>query len=457
MDVKDTKNSPVGNVNVQMTAFYGFYLGGGEYYKGYKVVNGVTNSDGFVLLEAWVDATDYWPEYYYFERMYVIVTNSDYTVLSSTNTASYFPNAAGGFTVVYDRDGDSVDDNFELFLAEKFKPVLHKHSYDLQQNLDSFDRILQGGYLTLKVFNDLGQLISTQAITGGESAAHKWETWHWDTYGWGNVSHGFYYLNIHDTQRYVGAPVDQRPLYYHVYYDDGYYYVQYWYFFGMNDLREQLSGTLETWHEGDWEHVSIRISEQGISYIPDKINFYTHEGGRTFNASECWWSASNISTYNGINQGYIDNQYTHLNIWLAANSHASYNRYSTVYKTGIVGIYYHDRVDYSPGGNDLYFEYDTLVKFGEVLKSRLTECPVSGYTLEYHCYPIKFSKHWLAYLGRVGVWHNYPVLPGLGYGSASPTMPAHEGISHEWRNFTINFSGFGNSDANWIVDDAIGD
>ncbi len=337
-------------------------------------------------------------------------------------------------------------------MAERYKPVLHKHSYDLQQNLDSFDRILQGGYLTLKVFNDLGQSISTQTITGGESAAHKWDTWHWDTYGWGSVSHGIYYLNIHDSQRYVGAPVGQRPLYYHVYKDGSYYYVQYWYFLGMNDIREQLPGIGDNWHEGDWEHVSIRISKQGNSYIPAQVNFYIHEGGRTFNASECWWSASNSSTYNGIHQGFVDNQYTHLHIWIAANAHASYNRYSTVYERSVLGIDYHDRVDYSPSGNDLYFEYDTLIKLGEVVKLTYTQCPTSGYSLEYHCYPIKFSKHWLAYLGRVGDWDSPP------FGATpSPTMPAHEGISHEWRNFTIGMFGFGNGGANWIWDDSTGD
>lgn len=170
----------------------------------------------------------------------------------------------------------------------------------------------------------------------------------------------------------LGDNLKQYPYHYHVYKDGSYYYVQYWYFLGMNDIREQLPGIGDNWHEGDWEHVSIRISKQGNSYIPAQVNFYIHEGGRTFNAFECWWSASNSSTYNGIHQGFVDNQYTHLNIWIAANAHASYNRYSTVYERIVLGIDYHDRVDYSPNGNDLYFEYDTLIKLGEVVKLTYT-------------------------------------------------------------------------------------
>ncbi len=80
VDVKDPNDNPVSNVSVRMTAFYSFYLGGGQYYNGVKVVSGQTNSYGHVLLEGWVEVTDYWPENYNFNYMYVSVTSSDYTV-----------------------------------------------------------------------------------------------------------------------------------------------------------------------------------------------------------------------------------------------------------------------------------------------------------------------------------------------------------------------------------------
>jgi hypothetical protein len=70
-------------------------------------------------------------------------------------------------------------------------------------------------------------------------------------------------------------------------------------------------------------------------------------------------------------------------------------------------------------------------------------------------YPIKSSKHWLAYQGRVGAWNSAPVVPALGGATPSPTMPANEGISHEWKNFSIGT--FGNDGANWISDDSTGD
>ncbi len=133
-----------------------------------------------------------------------------------------------------DSDLDLIVDEFELFLAEKFSPVFHKHSYDLQYNLESFDRLLETGAFTLIVYNNLGQTLHIEPISGGQEALHKWETWHWDTYGFGNQSRGVYNLDLDDSMRYVGAPIGQRPIYYHVYKEGDYYYVQYWNYYGMN-------------------------------------------------------------------------------------------------------------------------------------------------------------------------------------------------------------------------------
>ncbi len=354
-----------------------------------------------------------------------------------------------------DQDLDFILDEFELFLAEKFSPVLHKHSYDLQQNLEDFERLLSIGTNELIVYNDIGQTIHTEPISGGPSELHKWGTWHWDTYGFGSVSNGVYNLDIDNSKRYEGAPIGQRPLYYHVYKEGDYYYVQYWYYFGMNDIREQLSGVHATWHESDWEHVTIKLTKDANGsftlYLINSVNFYIHSGGRTEDPQVCWWSPSNSPTYDNIQQGYADDTHTHLHVWLAANSHASYNRNMYVYKRSVAGISYQDRVDYSPDSYDLYFEYDHLINLGEVMKRTNVQCPNSGYYLEYHVYPVYYSKPWLAYVGRLGAFDD-PYFVA----SPSPHMPAYEDISHGWTIFTVG-AFFGNDGASWVIDNNIGD
>ena len=236
---------------------------------------------------------------------------------------------------------------------------------------------------------------------------------------------------------------------------------EYWYYLAMNDLRDQVSST---WHESDWEHISIKISENAGVFTPVKVDFYLHEGGRSFTANDCWWSSTNSLSYGSIQEGYDEN-HTNLNVWIAANSHASYNRYSLVYKItgslfGISGKTYQDRVDYLPAGFDLYFGYDNLVKLGEVSKQANVECPESGYTYEFHSYRIgNTSKYWSAYRGRTGIFTGDP-----GQMPPSPFMPA-KGDGHEWLSFTEN-GYFGNDGLNyilldievlWYIDNSLGD
>jgi hypothetical protein len=347
---------------------------------------------------------------------------------------------------------------------------LHRHSHDKQQQLADIEDYIVDGKFTLKVYNDLGQLVYNQMVSGSPSALHKWWKWHWDTYGSGDqATQQAYNLNLADASRYAGEQDPfERPLYYHVYMSGSYYYVQYWYYFGMNDLTDQVPFT---WHESDWEHVSIKLSNNNGVFVPLKVNFYVHNGGRTFSASDSWWSPY-LGGYTGIQQGYAETR-THLHVWIAANSHASYNRYSSVYEIegylNIPGYYsgggrWVDRVDYDPAGNDLYFTYFDLVKLGEVSTQTPGQCPDSGYWLSVHSYAIgPESKHWLGYRGRTG---DYSGMPGVQ--APSPRMPSMEesGPSHEWWQFTDSpFFGndlsfdyiFTNAEIRWIPDDSVGD
>ncbi len=316
------------------------------------------------------------------------------------------------------------------------------------------------GFLSLSAYNTLGQKIYDSGINSPQELHVYLGSADRDSHGIDD-QYTFWLLDIDDTYRYLSAPSGQRPLYYHVYEDPRYYYVQYWYFFNMNDISSQTANN--SWHEGDFEHVSIKINKIFEPTLePVSVNFYRHEGGRTIPASDCWWSSSNSLSYSGIQQGY-DPSHTHLHIWIAANAHASYNRYDKVYRIttqspvdpcpSLDNEDYKDNVDYDPTGYDLYFEYDFLDKLGEFSESPLQQASNGGYYPYAHNYywfehyePTKSSKVWLTYAGRIGNYWGEGCL-GIGYqNSPSPAMPVYGTDSHEWLTFTqaTGTHGFGN-------------
>jgi len=398
--------------------------------------------------------------------MMAYVSSSGYTTIQATGNYTTTGNTLyPEFWVAVDQDIDGIPDTWEEQIAEKFKPVLHKHSYDKQPDLANFDDVLNG-YMTLS-----GWTLQPRRVYG-ESDVPPLHVW-WgegggDSFGKGTTPTSWK-LDLNDNVRHTGAAVGNRPLYYHVYKQGSYYYVQYWYFLTMNDITDMTLNN--TWHEGDWEHVSIKLNKNGNSFTPVAVNFYRHEGGRTVHVQDCWWSSSNALTYSGIQKWY-DESHTHLHIWLAANSHSSYNRYDLVKKivvdtwingTEVLECYW-DLVDYEPSGHDLYFPYDYLDKMGEVKCE--TSCERHGSTWLYHYDPSGNSKEWLAFVGRIGdFWTN-----GLTstVSPCSPSMWANN--SHEWTSFTEDYStsGFGNestsfllgnitADVSWIDDGPFGD
>ena len=331
-----------------------------------------------------------------------------------------------------DNDLDGIDDALEEQIAYKFAPVLHRHHSDKQEGLQNFDDIVEN-HVTVKFFknrtNILGRSSDYELLPEEKDSLnhiHFWEKIHpyaefpvseWALSG----THGLTTVNpprsvvfvLDNSVWYEGAQVGERPIYYHVYEEQCHFYLQYWYYFTMNDIQDQTE--LDQYHESDWEHVTIQLEKDtDIDNIkPIKVNFYLHEGGKTYAATHCWWSTSrNDTTYDSskLDQGYDeDENRTHLHIWLAANSHASYNRFSDVYqiKADLTSLlvktnreYYKDTLEYFPDEYDYYFAYDTLINLGEVEKSRL------GHDLDWdvtHHSPIgSISKDWLGYQYRFG-------------------------------------------------------
>ena len=460
VNVNDQNNNPKANVKVRLVASYDVYQG---VITKYVYKTGYTNSYGYIALEIWVNVTQYWPNNYDFDRMYVLIDDPDYSILSSQNTTSFFPTAYGSFKVVYDRDGDLLDDNLELQLAQKFSPVLHKHSWDKQQGLSSVEWITNSRS-TLKGFNTLGQTIHSSTLNSvNDLHVHTNSSGDWDSYGIGD-HFTLWKFDIIDSYRYQGAPIGERPIYYHVYQQGSDYFVQYWYFFNMNDISNNTVN--HTWHEGDFEHVSIKVNSTTLE--PEAVNFYRHEGGKTIDPNFCWWGSTNTPTYNGIRWGY-DSNHTHLHVWIAANSHASYNRNDLVYRLTADGArilqpgcvtlnnneHFWDNVDYNPSGYDLYFEYDKIENLGEFQESPLQQASNgsmypyahSQYWFE-HYEPVKYSKPWLTFTGRFGDYWGIQCIPitKIHESTESPLSPVYGGDSHEWLKFTENYTikGFGN-------------
>ncbi|MBC8485286.1 MAG: hypothetical protein H8D45_04515 [Bacteroidetes bacterium] len=179
---------------------------------------------------------------------------------------------SGGGGIIVDNDFDGIDDNEEYQLALNYAPVLHKHAWDKQEDLANAD-IWIDYYGEMWIYGIAGSVFSTNPL-------HRWNSPFWCTFGWPIVPPEFsheYRIDFDDNQMYQGATPGSRPLYYHVYANGDATYVQYWYFLAYNDLRYYNQTANNTYHEGDWEHVEIKL----IDGVPDQVNFYQHYGGYT--------------------------------------------------------------------------------------------------------------------------------------------------------------------------------
>jgi len=467
ISLRDYLNAGVSNVGFTLQGQIGWTDSYGQPQLAVKFAWG--NTDGSGNLYVYVDFTlgeDYnYPVQYTWTS--VQLTNgvpSGYSVFEKTDMYGYGTSRNPSVLVVptsAEQNGNGVPDPWESVVAYTFSPVLHKQSWDKQAGLQNVNTILDS-YSTVTGWNYLGQ----QIYQGDIPPSHAWQDWHGDSYGVGSQQ-GPWKIDFDDAQRYTSAAVGNRPIYFHLYkanVEDRYYYLHYWYFFTMNDVSEQTQ--YHTYHEGDLEHVSIKLQRStASSLVPIDVNFYQHTGGHTQSAAQCWWSTNSSLSYSGIQQGYDANR-AHLHIWLAANSHASYNRFEKVYDLtitvgGIEFDHYVDNVDYNPTSYDLYFPYDFLVNMGEVFA--FNNATRHGYTYSVHNdHYGDSSLDWLSFVGNFGAqWWTHETVGISGATTPSPKSPFKDA---EWRQFTTNYSevGFGNESGGgktyrWVDDSASGD
>lgn len=348
-------------------------------------------------------------------------------------------------TVAGDYDGDGINDAEELQIAEQFRPILIKATNvtnnEKQIELADFEETINNDCILKRDNAHTGQTYDYYNTTN----LHKKYGNLWSSYGFISLfqtTQYFYRADFTLPDAHVGASYHNvsRPLYYHVYKEGSYYYVQYWYWFNMNDISDQTNNG--TWHEGDWEHFTIRLTKSGGNYIPNRVNLYQHHGGHTKYATQGKWSSS-YTNINSINNGW-SSSHNHPIVFIASNSHASYFHGDNIYDIVVAPAElwtadnFWDQVNYNLALPDIeFFEYDRLVKLGE---AKYAFYPVIGSTKWFRYSIIKpNSKRWLGFTGDCGAhWKNFFA------STPSPRTPFFGGLDHEYTNFTVNFNGFGN-------------
>lgn len=214
------------------------------------------------------------------------------------------PRASGA-----DLDGNGIEDDVELLLAERFRPILVMPGEESPYMKPVPITILGGtegltaDHLWARVYNAAGQLVGvfrTDDDGWNPSPSFASPLFNYSGFGWDEeaipyvgappgAAFSLYYVRLHPD--YGGPDVDcpfewaslleggsedhppARDLpaaaYVHLFREDGYPVIQYWFFFPYNDWVND--------HEGDWEHLHV----QATSADPDGAElrgacFYFH-------------------------------------------------------------------------------------------------------------------------------------------------------------------------------------
>jgi hypothetical protein len=193
--------------------------------------------------------------------------------------------------VFTDADGNGIDDQAEVLLAERFRPVLILPEEDMGMRPAPVGILGDGGPLTAdklwaRVYNVAGQLVTVVRTTdaGWDPApVFASPSFPYAGYGWDKnaltyigsppgAAYYLYFVRLHPDYGgpSVDCPDEWRALYangdgfhprgadlpahayVHLFLEQGLPVIQYWFFFPFNDWVND--------HEGDWEHIHLRVS-----------------------------------------------------------------------------------------------------------------------------------------------------------------------------------------------------
>lgn len=215
-------------------------------------------------------------------------------------------------------DGDNVPDALEDELLWRFAPVVRLHPSDSYRpsSADWYiarthmrfdhsgcgdDQILNKGQITPYNID----LQSHQNKNGWPSCSHN-STWQYSDM---RTPNSRFFLQIPNdsaegTTR-LGAPSSDWTCYAHVRMAPGsanQYDIQYWFFYPYNGALSAGQGG----HEGDWEHITVRVWDDGTTVSQIYFSAHNNEGQ--------WYQPWQVS-YTGDGRPIA---------WSAVNSHASY-------------------------------------------------------------------------------------------------------------------------------------
>jgi len=307
-DVEDQAGAGVGGVQLKLEVYtwYGDELDP-DYY--YDEVTGTTDANGYAYLEIYIPAEfleglDY---------MHATEIDPDYSVLSIENTWTHsWQTIWPEFEVVYDTDGNGVNDLWENPLAVKFCPTLYLHSGDqgvrpvpvesMDRNNDGtlgwqdvlvhiydldgdfvgeyeMDEIwIEGTHFMYENYPYIAPAHKSQAqlidngVPGNPGIFFLIPHFEWGyikntlpegTYGWYSSWSSFIQANS-SVSKYVDG-----TTYAHLFQLNNETVIQYWFFYPFNPAANR--------HEGDWEHINVVLDSQ----IPDfaniiRVEYYFH-------------------------------------------------------------------------------------------------------------------------------------------------------------------------------------
>ena len=230
------------------------------------------------------------------------------------------PSAALAGATGLDQDADGLDDGVELNLATTYAPVLYM-PYPISQSSSlngdwtrpaNVPWMLANTRLRIHHNNcsdhqllDFGYVNATNLIQQAHQRyVRKWygacehenpvqysgSSWHDDDH---------YFLQQHDATHPGISDASQWVTYFRAYRNSyGGISIQYWFLYAYNDWTSGIN------HEGDWEHVNVRLDAYNQ---PLGVHFSTHNHLNYYAASQVQW-----------------HQGTHPVAWVADGSHAMY-------------------------------------------------------------------------------------------------------------------------------------
>jgi hypothetical protein len=199
-------------------------------------------------------------------------------------------------------------------LATRFAPEVRLHSKEqhfpshvlwyLANSCVKFDTKAREDPILLEDASDLEKLVSLSFAFGVE------------TYTSSSLRKTRFYLTP-KVDISLGQPRETEqnlvPVYAHVIEEADEIDIQYFFFYSHNGAIVKSLSKAGV-HEGDWEHITVRVSKLSFSIIAVYMAAHSNEGR---------WYTEKASVF-GSGRGYSVNETGHPVIWAAVYSHASY-------------------------------------------------------------------------------------------------------------------------------------